>query len=109
LAIAAAIFDLDGTLVNSREAVVDAVAEGVRRVLAGYNIAGIEPDRVAIEDAIGLPPKQYYQRILPENLLHLADQVQASATALEIEALKAGMGNCTPVWPIPCGSYAPRG
>ena len=94
--ICAAIFDLDGTLVDSRQAVVHAVAEGVRQVLSQHGILGFEPSEAAIMDAMGLPPAEYYQRILPEHLSHLSLEVKDAATAHEVRALAAGKGRLYP-------------
>jgi len=90
--IRAAVFDLDGTLVDSRNAVVEAVAAGVRDVLARHRIAGVLADPDRIRDSMGLPAPHYFRRILPGNLHHLADEVQAAATQHEVEALAGGRG-----------------
>ncbi len=94
--IEAAVFDLDGTLVDSRQAIVHAVAEGVRRVFENHAIDDHAPDETAIMDAMGLPPVEYYRRILPSHLAHLAGEVKESATAAEIEVLARGEGKLYP-------------
>ncbi len=94
--IRAAIFDLDGTLIDSRRAVVHAVAEGVREVLVRHEIQDFEPSEEAIMDAMGLPPAEYYQRILPTHLSHLSLEVKDAATAHEVRALAAGEGRLHP-------------
>jgi phosphoglycolate phosphatase-like HAD superfamily hydrolase len=85
------VFDLDGTLVDSRVAVAEAVAAGVREV---YNRHGIDlsPDSAAIEKAMGLPPPVYFEAILPRKLHHLARQVQAACTDQEVLSLAEGRG-----------------
>jgi phosphoglycolate phosphatase len=90
------VFDLDGTLVDSRRAIVRAVAQGVARVLQRHEIEDQLPDEAAIMDAMGLPPVEYYRRILPPQLAHLAPEVKESATAAEVEALARGEGKLYP-------------
>jgi phosphoglycolate phosphatase-like HAD superfamily hydrolase len=92
----AAIFDLDGTLVDSRRAVVDAVAAGVREVLDRHAVGNVEPRDEDIMAAMGLPPHEYYQRILPEELHHLAPEVKEASTRHEVEALADGRGRLYP-------------
>ncbi len=89
-------FDLDGTLVDSRRAIVRAVAQGVQTVLQRHEITGQSPDEHAIMDAMGLPPVEYYRRILPPELAHLAQEVKESATATEVEVLAKGEGKLYP-------------
>jgi len=92
----AMIFDLDGTLVDSRRAIVRAVAQGVHTVLQRQKIVDQMPDEHAIMDAMGLPPAEYYRRILPPELAHLAKEVKESATAAEVEVLAKGEGKLYP-------------
>ncbi len=92
----AMVFDLDGTLVDSRRAIVRAVAQGVHAVLQRRKIANQVPDEHAIMDAMGLPPAEYYRRILPPELAHLAKEVKESATAAEVEVLAKGEGKLYP-------------
>lgn len=92
----AVVFDLDGTLVDSRNAVVEAVARGVRDVLQRHGIRDYRPDPRLIQQAMGLPAPSYFRRILPGNLHHLAEEVQAAATRREIEALAEGRGRLFP-------------
>jgi phosphoglycolate phosphatase len=94
--IRAVVYDLDGTLLDSRSAVVEAVAAGVRDVLERHGIVAVPPDPGRIRDAMGLPAPRYFRSILPGNLHHLADEVQAAATRLEVEALAEGRGRLYP-------------
>lgn len=88
--IRAVAFDLDGTLVDSRTAVVEAVAAGVREVLRRHGVEGGEPATGDIEAAMGLPADAYYRRLLPDNLQHLAREAQDASTRHEVEALRDG-------------------
>ena len=90
------IFDLDGTLVDSREAVVDAVAAGMEAVLRRHGFDRLRADRNLIMDAMGLPPSEYYRRILPPELSHLAAEVQSASTDEEVRSLAEGRGRLYP-------------
>ncbi len=92
----AVLFDLDGTLVDSRAAVVDAVAAGVREALQQHGIDGVQPSLQAIRDAMGLPSDAYFRHVLPENLQHLSAAAQAASTRHEIAALQSGNGQLFP-------------
>ena len=88
----AVVFDLDGTLLDSRHAVLEAVEAGFRDVLARHGITDVEPRREMVASSMGLPAGEYFRRILPRKLQHLADEVQAAATGHEVEALASGRG-----------------
>ncbi len=92
----AVVFDLDGTLVDSRTAVVEAVARGVERVLARHGVERPRADRDRIVQAMGLPPHRYYREILPPAAASWAREVQDEATAEEVRALAAGEGRLVP-------------
>jgi phosphoglycolate phosphatase-like HAD superfamily hydrolase len=92
----AVIFDLDGTLVDSRNAVVEAVSDGVREVFERHGIEEPLPGPDLIRDSMGLPAPRYFRRILPGTLHHLADEVQTAATEHEVAALAGGHGRLFP-------------
>lgn len=60
------LFDLDGTLLDSRRAVIDAVAAGLRRAYDRCGLPAADPDRALIADCMGLPTDQYFRRAFPE-------------------------------------------
>ncbi len=88
-------FDLDGTLVDSRTAVVEAVATGCAEVLARHG-ASFRPTHDAITGGMGLPSDEYYARLLPPELQSLAAAVKAAATDHEVSALAEGRGRLYP-------------
>jgi HAD superfamily hydrolase (TIGR01509 family) len=90
------VFDLDGTLVDSRRAIVDAVQAGIRDVLVRHGVLDETIDSQRIETAMGLPSDLYYRAVLPDRLVHLAVEVQAAATRREVEALERGEGRLFP-------------
>jgi phosphoglycolate phosphatase-like HAD superfamily hydrolase len=87
----AAIFDLDGTLVDSRAAVVSAVIRGVREAAAAQGVA-FAPSERAVVDALGLPALSYFRALLPPQWAALAPAALELATHYEVAALKAGEG-----------------
>lgn len=92
----AVIFDLDGTLVDSRVAVIDAVSAGIREAVlaAGEELPSIDPDR--LREALGKPADEYFRAILPPTLGHLAAAVKTASTAHEVEAFRSGRGTLFP-------------
>jgi phosphoglycolate phosphatase len=88
----ALVFDLDGTLVDSRHAVVEAVAAGIEDVLHRHGLGDAPPSSAAVAAAMGLAAEEYYRTILPAGLQHLAAEVQAACTRHEVAALAAGRG-----------------
>jgi len=56
------LFDMDGTLLDSRAAVVDAVADGLRGAYREHGLPPAEPDRGLIADCMGLPSAEYFAR-----------------------------------------------
>lgn len=90
--IEAVVFDLDGTLVDSRVAVIDAVAAGIHEVAARHGRGPAHVDAQVLRDALGKPAAEYYRDILDANLVDLAAEVKEVATAHEVNALARGDG-----------------
>lgn len=88
----AVIFDLDGTLVDSRVAVIDAVSAGIREAVASAGLVVPPIDEQLLLDALGKPAAEYFRAVLPETLGHLADRVKETATRHEVAAFEAGRG-----------------
>jgi phosphoglycolate phosphatase len=88
----AVVFDLDGTLVDSRVAIIDAVRAGVQEAIAEAGLPQPDIDDAALRAALGKPAREYFLAILPETLGHLAERVKEAATQHEVEALAAGRG-----------------
>jgi phosphoglycolate phosphatase-like HAD superfamily hydrolase len=83
----AVLFDLDGTLLDSRRAIVDAVARGIEEVARDRGHPDLVANRRAIVDALGLPADEYFRRVLPPTLLQHAAEVKTAATGHEVDAL----------------------
>jgi phosphoglycolate phosphatase-like HAD superfamily hydrolase len=88
----AVVFDLDGTLVDSRIAVIDAVSTGIREAVEAAGLPVPPIDVQLLHDALGKPAAEYFHAILPETLGHLADRVKEAATRHEVEAFQTGRG-----------------
>ena len=88
----AVVFDLDGTLVDSRVAVIEAVSAGILEVTAeeGLPAPDIDPER--LRSALGQPAPEYFRTVLGETLGHLAPRVKEAATRHEVEAFASGRG-----------------
>lgn len=94
--VCAVVFDLDGTLVDARAAVVDAVAAGMEEVLRHRGIENVHPDKRAIAQAMGLPAGEYFRAVVPARLQYLAGEVQTASTHHEVQALTRGEGRLYP-------------
>lgn len=88
----AVVFDLDGTLVDSRVAIIDAVRAGVHEVVDQEGLPRPDITDATLRAALGKPAREYFLAILPETLGHLAGRVKEAATRHEVEALAAGHG-----------------
>jgi phosphoglycolate phosphatase len=92
----AVVFDLDGTLVDSRVAIIDAVRTGVRDAVAAAGLPQPDIDDATLRGALGKPAREYFLAILPETLGHLADAVKEASTHREVAALASGHGRLYP-------------
>ena len=59
------LFDMDGTLLDSSRAVVDAVASGLRRAYRRHGLTDRAPDFGLINACMGLPSREYFRRAYP--------------------------------------------
>ncbi len=53
---------MDGTLLDSRAAVVDAVAAGLRRAYGHHGLPVVDADRKLLADCMGLPSRAYFEQ-----------------------------------------------
>jgi phosphoglycolate phosphatase len=90
------IFDTDGTLVDGRQAIIDAVAEGLIATYAHFHLAAREPDRERIALAMGLPSTAFFRAAFdPAGVpatLHdaFASEFEVRSTRAEVAALRRG-------------------
>lgn len=92
----AIVFDLDGTLVDSRVAVIDAVAAGIREVAARHGRGPVAIDPARLRAALGMPAREYFVAVLDETLRDLADEVKEASTEHEVTSLASGEGRLFP-------------
>jgi phosphoglycolate phosphatase len=59
------LFDMDGTLLDSSQAVLDAVAAGLRKAYMRHGLMPPPPDFDLIKGCMGLPSKTYFQSAFP--------------------------------------------
>jgi phosphoglycolate phosphatase len=91
--LSAVFFDLDGTLVDSRAGVVQAVGEGIRDCFNAHAVELSPPSQERIIAGLGMPAGLYFRSLLPAEFHHLAADAQARSTELEISALAKGHGS----------------
>ncbi|MBC8425582.1 HAD family hydrolase [bacterium] len=90
------LFDMDGTLLDSRAAVVDAVADGLTGAYRRHGLPLAEPDRGLIADCMGLPSAEYFERaydpatVPPEVRAAFALTYGRLTAEAEIAAIDAG-------------------
>ena len=90
------IFDTDGTLVDSRRVIIDAVAEGLRDTYRHFALPVADPDRERIALAMGLPSTAFFRTAFaPETVPHhlrapFAGEFEVRATRAELAALRRG-------------------
>lgn len=90
------IFDTDGTLVDSRCAIIDAVAAGLTDTYRHFDLPLVEPDRERIALAMGLPSTAFFRTafspdsVPPELRAPFAAEFEVRATRAELIALRRG-------------------
>lgn len=90
------IFDTDGTLMDGRHAIIDAVAEGLAATYAHFQLPIPEPDRERIGLAMGLPSSTFFRTAftpasVPEDLRGpFAAEFEVQSTRAEVAALRRG-------------------
>lgn len=85
------VFDMDGTLLNSRAFAIDAVREG----LAHFFLRNELPNHPSYHDdeiagRIGLPADEFYKSLLPNEYKHRYQELHASIFAAENRRIEAG-------------------
>jgi phosphoglycolate phosphatase len=90
------VFDTDGTLIDARGAVVEAVAEGLQATYRHFQLPAAEPDRERIQLAMGLPAGAFFRTSFDPAtvpaVLHaaFAGEFELRSTRAEVAALHRG-------------------
>ncbi len=90
------LFDTDGTLLDSRRAIVAAVAEGHAAARADLGLPPAPPDLARIADSMGLPSEQYFREafdpasVPPASHERFAERFAARTAEAEVRAIAAG-------------------
>jgi len=93
------VFDTDGTLLDGRQAVVAAVAEGLINTYSHFNLQISNPDLARISDAIGLPATEFFSAAfdpdtVPASLqTQFAGEFEIHSTRAEVAAIECGKTN----------------
>jgi phosphoglycolate phosphatase len=92
----ALVFDMDGTLLDGRKAVVDAVVTGLHETYRHFNLPIPDIDRNRIAAAIGLPTPTFFHAAcdldtLPPDLVdRFIGEFEVRSTRAEVAALERG-------------------
>jgi phosphoglycolate phosphatase len=90
------IFDMDGTLLDARDAVIDAVGEGLDATYRHFDLPVPRRDRQRIAAAIGLPTPDFYREAIdpitvPEEIQdRFIGEFEVRSTRAELAALRRG-------------------
>ena len=90
------IFDMDGTLLDARDAVIDAVGEGLDATYQHFDLPVPRRDRRRIAAAIGLPTPDFYREAcdldtVPEEIQdRFIGEFEVRSTRSELAALQRG-------------------
>ena len=84
----ALMFDTDGTLVDARRVVIDAVAEGLAETYDHFQLPLPELDRERIELAMGLPASSFFRLAYPPETVP-AELHDAFACEFEVRSVRA--------------------
>ncbi len=92
----AAVFDMDGTLVDSGDLAVGSALEGLRVFFSRRRLEAVLPSDAEIRHLVGLPSQEYFARLLPPELRDGAEELHELVTDSEVEWLATGRGRLMP-------------
>ena len=90
------IFDMDGTVVLSRDFALSSVFEGTQQVFRERGIDLPLPSQETILANIGKPSVEFFRSLFPELDQRLRDEIQQRIYAVEERMLAAGAGSFAP-------------
>lgn len=92
----AAVFDMDGTLVDSAELAIRAAEDGLRDYYADRGLPPVVPRPDEIRALVGLPSLEYFARLLPPERRGDAAEARRRIAGRECERLARGEGRLFP-------------
>ncbi len=92
----AAVFDMDGTLVDSAELAIRAAEDGLRDYYAARGLPPLLPGADEIRSLVGLPSLEYFARLLSPERRGDAAEARRRIGAGECERLARGEGRLFP-------------
>lgn len=92
----AAIFDMDGTIVDSDDLAWLSSLEGLSAYWARRGVTPVYPDRSAVKALVGLPSLDYFAGLLPADRRGDAEEVRSLVGTFEVRRLAAGEGKVFP-------------
>jgi len=111
----ALVFDTDGTLLDARAAVIDAVAAGLTETYLHFGLPADAVDRSRLAAAIGLPASRFFREAcrpgsVPAELSdRFACEFELRSTRAEVAALRSGQTALFPGVEETLGKLADRG
>ncbi len=92
----AAIFDMDGTLVDSEELAWRSASDGLGEYWARRGLPTVLPERSVLRSLVGLPSIEYFAGLLPLDRRGDAEEVKWLVAGAEVRRLAAGEGRLFP-------------
>ncbi len=91
-----AVFDMDGTLVDSGELAFASAEEGLAEYWRIRGAAPVIPSRAEMLALVGLPSLEYFARLVPPERRGDAAEVRSLVARREVDRLAAGEGRLFP-------------
>lgn len=86
----AVLFDMDGTLIDSRQNAIRSVQKGLESLDDDVSESVPVPSEEKITSLIGAPSDQYFRRLLPDHLREYREQVEERIGTFEREGIAEG-------------------
>ncbi len=91
-----AIFDMDGTLVDSDDLAALSAEEGLRAYYSSRGLDPVVPSRAVRRSLVGLPSLEYFAGLLPADRRADAPEMRTLVAREEVRRLAAGEGRLFP-------------
>jgi phosphoglycolate phosphatase-like HAD superfamily hydrolase len=104
-----AVFDMDGTLVDSEELAFRAAEEGLAEYWSRRGEPARIPSRAELRALVGLPSLEYFARLVPAERRGDAALIRELVARREVDRLRAGEGRLFPAVRETLGALRARG